>query len=246
MSDSIAQQISLFRTLIENRRFNDGTLRVLESVLVSNDFKSLLQLRSSLREFMRHESLRVIHEISDKSAEHKLLILDFFVRAFALADDIECCLALRYEALIMRELKSTSNRWLQVSHREWVTFAEHALENRFYSIARKACEKALSSFQMSALGGRETDDFSKNVEIEKIKRLVDVAVISASSRSVQAQAAEYLKKKTLKHTISPPLVRKERQCIASTLFRDGIKKRNVRNLQEHRSLQQIYRSPHAE
>lgn len=72
-------------------RFDDGTLRVLESVLVTNDLKSLLQLRSSLREFMRNESLRVIHEISDKSAEHKLLILEFFVRAFALADDVEVC-----------------------------------------------------------------------------------------------------------------------------------------------------------
>lgn len=50
---------------------------------------------------------------------------------------IQCCLALRYEALVMREFKSTSNQSLQVSHREWVTFAEHALENRFYSIARK-------------------------------------------------------------------------------------------------------------
>ncbi|RVW56884.1 hypothetical protein CK203_078495 [Vitis vinifera] len=47
------------------------------------------------------------------------------------------CLALRYEALVLRELKSTSYQWLQVSHIEWLTFAEQALDNGFYSVAAK-------------------------------------------------------------------------------------------------------------
>lgn len=201
--------------------------------MVSKDIKSLLQVRSSLREFLRNESVLVIHQIADTSVEQKLPILDFFVRSFALVGDVECCLALRYEALVMRELKSTSNQWLQVSYTEWVTFAEHALDNRFYSIARKACEKALSCFQISSMVCPNT---FQSVQIEKIKRLMDVAVVSAASRSVQAQTAEYLKTRTVEDDTNSPLVCKEKLCLGSTLFRNGIKKRNIRKLQEHRSL----------
>jgi len=49
----------------------------------------------------------------------------------------QSCLALRYEALHMRELKSTSCQWLEVSYLEWLNFAEHSLDNGFYSIAGK-------------------------------------------------------------------------------------------------------------
>ncbi|RVW56883.1 hypothetical protein CK203_078494 [Vitis vinifera] len=89
MSESVSQQFSLFRSQIKSRRFDDGTLRILESVLVSKDVRSFLEVRSSLREFMRSESLSVIREIAEKNVEHKILILDFFVRAFALAGDVE-------------------------------------------------------------------------------------------------------------------------------------------------------------
>ncbi|KAA8549460.1 hypothetical protein F0562_001144 [Nyssa sinensis] len=195
MTERVAQQISLFRSQIENRRFDDGTLRILESVLVCKNFKSLLEVQSGLREFMRDECLCVIHGIADKSVEHKLYILDFFVRAFALVGDVESCLALRYEALILRELKSMSNQWLKVSYREWLTFAEHSLENGFYSIARKACENALSCFQMNGVH-HGTYDFSDVQIINKIKRFKDFTTASGASQSVQAQAVEYLEKKT--------------------------------------------------
>lgn len=46
-------------------------------------------------------------------------------------------MALRYEALVLRDLKSTSCEWLQVSHLEWLTLAEQLLENGFYAIAGK-------------------------------------------------------------------------------------------------------------
>ena len=49
----------------------------------------------------------------------------------------QSCLALRYEALVLRELKATSDKRLQVSYREWLAFAEHLLDNEFYAIARK-------------------------------------------------------------------------------------------------------------
>lgn len=37
----------------------------------------------------------------------------------------------------MRELKSTSCQWLEVSYLEWLNFAQHSLDNGFYSIAGK-------------------------------------------------------------------------------------------------------------
>uniref|UniRef100_A0A2N9FHU3 Uncharacterized protein n=1 Tax=Fagus sylvatica TaxID=28930 RepID=A0A2N9FHU3_FAGSY len=89
MSDALAQQISLFRSLIKTRRFDDATLRILESVLVSNSVKSLKEVQSTLRVFLRSESLSVIREIAEKPVQQKLSILEFFVRAFALIADVE-------------------------------------------------------------------------------------------------------------------------------------------------------------
>ncbi|XP_070003858.1 uncharacterized protein [Nicotiana sylvestris] len=199
MSIAVSQQISLFLSQIESRRFNEANIRVLESFLASNDFKSLDGVARALKQFMRKESLCIIQEIAGKSTEHKLLIVDFLVRVFALIGDTEddvddttnaysergsdalnhSCLALRYEALLMREQKATSDQGLLVSYSEWLTFAEHSLENGFCSIAKKACEKALLCFEMNIVIDPGKDDFV----IEKIKKLKDIAVISASSRS---------------------------------------------------------------
>ncbi|THG01934.1 hypothetical protein TEA_006088 [Camellia sinensis var. sinensis] len=248
MSGGAEEQISLFRSRVELRRFDDGTLRILESILVSKDVKSLLEVRSSLREFTRRESLCIIREIADKSVEHKLFILEFL-----------SCVAFRYEALFLRQLRSTSNQWLQVSYREWMTFAEHSLNNGFYSIARMACESALACFEINGMVDPQTDDFFKNVEvIGKIKRLKDVAVVSSASQSDVsnfwflyglhlvvtrwAQTAEYLKKKAVETRKPHFLDYKEAQSSASTLFRDGIKKRNVRKLRDHQSIIHLNRN----
>lgn len=51
--------------------------------------KSTLEFGNVLKEFMGRESLCVIREIAGKSIDHKLVIADFFVRAFALIGDIE-------------------------------------------------------------------------------------------------------------------------------------------------------------
>lgn len=61
--------------------------------------------------------------------------------------------------------------------------------------------------------------------------------------SVRAQAADYLKKKLLEMNPSPSLARKEEQFSASTLFRDGIKKRNARKLLDHRRINHITSEP---
>lgn len=70
-------------------RFNEGTIRVLESFLASNDFKYLDGVVRALKQFVRNESLCIIQEIAGKSTEHKLLIVDFLVRVFALIGDTE-------------------------------------------------------------------------------------------------------------------------------------------------------------
>lgn len=65
-----------------------------------------------------------------------------------------------------------------------MTFAEHSFGNGFYSITRKACESALSCFEMDGVNDPHDDDFFRNVEvIGKIQRLKDVAVASSPSRS---------------------------------------------------------------
>lgn len=82
-------------------RFDEGAIRILESVLVTKDVKSLLQVRSEVTEFMRHESLLVIREIPHKSLHYKLSVIDFLVRVFALAGDVEVYVHIIYLSLIL-------------------------------------------------------------------------------------------------------------------------------------------------
>ncbi|GJT58008.1 hypothetical protein Tco_0993062 [Tanacetum coccineum] len=49
-------------------------------------------------------------------------------------------LALRYEALVMRELNSGSDHHMHVSYKEWFMFVELALDNIFSFIARKVID----------------------------------------------------------------------------------------------------------
>ena len=44
---------------------------------------------------------------------------------------------MKYEALTLREIKSTSCLWLRVSHSEWTNFAVQSMEHGFPSIATK-------------------------------------------------------------------------------------------------------------
>lgn len=50
---------------------------------------------------------------------------------------MKSCLALKYEALVLRDLKSANIEWLQVSHTEWLAFAKLLLENGFCVLAGK-------------------------------------------------------------------------------------------------------------
>ncbi|KAI9402511.1 hypothetical protein POPTR_001G281500v4 [Populus trichocarpa] len=234
----ITHSLNLF-SLSFSCRFNDESLRILESLLVFKDVKSQIETRSDLKQFLRLESLSIFHEIKYKTVYQKLFILQFFVRAFALIGDTESCLALKYEALLFRDVKSSSDQSLHVSYLEWLNFAHHSLDQGFYSIATQASEKALACFQKKDVADAKTGDFFENARvIEDIKRLKDRAMRSAASGSVQAQAAEYLKRKVVEKSRTCSSFRTETKSAASTVFRNGIKKRHARELRKHQSLQQ--------
>ncbi|KAK7333180.1 hypothetical protein VNO80_29945 [Phaseolus coccineus] len=234
------EQLSFLRSLIRGRSFCDATIRFLESLLVSKDVKSFIEVRSSLTHFLRSEAISVIRSIAVKTVYEKLLVLEFFVRAFALVGDQQSCLALRYEALVMREFKSASCQWLQVSPVEWLRFLEDAVRNGFHAVAEKASENALSCLEKNDDDKPGGDTVSKNLKsiFSEIKRLRNSAMTSVSSRSVQVQTAEYLKRKTTEQQ-KPDLLNKQKRCLASTSFRNGIKRQNIRKLHEHRTLLQI-------
>ncbi|KAL2333015.1 hypothetical protein Fmac_014228 [Flemingia macrophylla] len=240
MSRSIDEQLSFLHSLIQARSFSDATLRFLQLLLVSKDVKSLTEVRSSLTQLLRSESLSAIRSVATKTVQDKLLALEFFVRAFALVGDQQSCLALRYEALVVRDLKSGRCEWLQVSPLEWLNFVEDAVRNGYHAVAEKACENALSRLghDDDLKPGRDSVPENMKAIVSEITRLRNCAMTSIASGSVQVQAAEYLDRKTTKRQKSDLLYR-EKRCLASTSFRNGIKRQNIRKLHEHQSLLQI-------
>ncbi|XP_010487088.1 PREDICTED: uncharacterized protein LOC104765103 isoform X2 [Camelina sativa] len=174
----------LFLNRIQERRLDEESLRILELSLVAMNVKSVSEIRSRLRDFMRSESAAIFGELSGESIVAKLSVLEFFARAFALIGDLESCLAMRYEALNLRELKSPSCLWLRVSHSEWAKFALQSMENGFPSIAGKASENALLSLKKDSLVESKSEEFSEIFDAsEKVRRLRDSAASLTSSRS---------------------------------------------------------------
>lgn len=64
---------------------------------------------------------------------------------------------MRYEAFVLRDLKSASCEWLRVSHTEWISFAGQSLENGFYAVAAKV-PKILAVLCMLLTIIRSTDE----------------------------------------------------------------------------------------
>ncbi|XP_073146485.1 protein DOUBLE-STRAND BREAK FORMATION [Henckelia pumila] len=233
----VNQQIAFFRSQIHKRSFDDETVRILESILVSKGLKSLIGVRSSLKQFMRSESVSIIREIAEETAERKLICADFLIRVLALIGDTESCLALRYEALVMREQKTKTHPGLQVSSEEWQTLAEHLIQNGFYSVANKVCDKALVCLKTYRAVDSKADEFLQDVHaIKKIKGLKDAAILSMSAQSVQTKAAEYLKQKTVEESTQHPITSLGTHCSGSSRFRSGIRKRNFHRLKQLQSL----------
>lgn len=70
-------------------RVDDVTIRLLESILVSKDVQSSIEVRSVLKRFMRDESLLIFGEITEESVEIKLICTEFLIRIFAMIGDVE-------------------------------------------------------------------------------------------------------------------------------------------------------------
>ncbi|KAF0889637.1 hypothetical protein E2562_030118 [Oryza meyeriana var. granulata] len=137
MADGDALLLSLFASALSHRRFGDQELRLLDAALSAGaDVPALLHTRSSARQLLR-ESAAQAFSVPDLGTTTRLSIAGFFARAFALAGDVESCLAMRYEALLLREAKYSDDLHLQVSNEEWLTFAKDCLDNGFYTIASK-------------------------------------------------------------------------------------------------------------
>ncbi|KAF2549626.1 hypothetical protein F2Q70_00019539 [Brassica cretica] len=221
-------------------RFDEESLRILELSLVATNLKSFSDLRSRLRDFMRSESSVIFSELAGESVVAKLSVLEFFARAFALIGDTESCLAIKYEALTLREIKSTSCLWLRVSHSEWTSFAVQSMEHGFPSIARMASENALLGLKRDSLIEPTSEEYSETLDAaESVRRLRDSAASLTSSHSVQAQGAEYLRSKELRILSRQTRPMKNLDSTGSNLFREGINKRNERMLQHLRSTQMI-------
>ncbi|XP_075478925.1 protein DOUBLE-STRAND BREAK FORMATION [Primulina tabacum] len=233
----VNQQITFFRSQIHKRSFDEETVHILELILASKGVESLIGVRSALKQFMRSESLSIVREIAEEPVERKLICADFLIRVFALIGDAESCLALRYEALVMREQKIATHPGLQVSSEEWQTLAEHLIEKGFYSVANKVCDKALICLKAYHVADSKAEEFLQDVHaIKKIKGLKDAAVLSMSSQSVQAMAAEYLKQKTVEESTQHAITSIGTQFSGSSRFRSGIRKRNFLRLKHSQSL----------
>ncbi|CAM8906817.1 unnamed protein product [Rhodiola kirilowii] len=233
MTDRSSPESSLFCDLILSGRFDYHTLLVLESAMASKDIKSLSLSRSSVKSVLMSESVLAVQLFKHESLVKQLSVLEFFVHAFSLAGDVESCLVMRYEALVLRELKSATCPWAQVTPDEWLTFVVQSLVSGFFSNAVKGCDYALSCLKKK--DDENTSVVEKvvdNVEItRKVKKLRDMAISSASSCSFQAQAADYLRKKTQNNNNRKrqlPQHHTETQPLASDLFQNAIKKRHVR------------------
>ncbi|CAM8905768.1 unnamed protein product [Rhodiola kirilowii] len=239
MTDRSSPESSLFCDLILSGRFDYHTLLVLESAMASKDIKSLSLSRSSVKSVLMSESVLAVQLFKHESLVKQLSILEFFVHAFSLAGDVEAtsCLVMRYEALVLRELKSATCPWAQVTPDEWLTFVVQSLVSGFFSNAVKGCDYALSCLKKK--DDENTSVVEKvvdNVEItRKVKKLRDMAISSASSCSVQAQAADYLRKKTQNNNNRKrqlPQHHTETQPLASDLFQNAIKKRHEERITE--------------
>ncbi|XP_066162740.1 protein DOUBLE-STRAND BREAK FORMATION-like isoform X1 [Oryza sativa Japonica Group] len=228
--------LSLFASALSHRRFGDQELRLLDAALSAGaDVPSLLHTRSSARCLLRKAAAQAFSSVPDLGTT--LSTADFFARAFALAGDVESCLAMRYEALLLRQAEYSDDLHLQVSNEEWLTFAKDSLDNGFYTIASKAFANALVRIDPNHPEYLDsTNSILKKDKINDISGLQNLAKSLSALRSatctmtVQAQSAEYMKRKASGVDEKCNLHLKKTKLPGSSMFRLGIKTRNIQKL----------------
>lgn len=240
---AIPDALSLFASRLSHHRFGDEELRVLEAALsAGGDVAALLEARSSARRLLRARAVEALAAAAVEEEGTRLAIADFFARAFALVGDVESCLAVRYDALVLREAKYSDDLHLHVSHEEWLTFAKDSLHNGFYTIASKAFANALVHIHPRQQGYLDsTNSILKKDEINDIRGLENLAKSLSALRSVQTQSAEYMKRKASGVTEKCNLHSRKPKLPGSSMFRLGIKTRNIQKLlrSRERNLEEV-------
>uniref|UniRef100_A0A0E0MBJ2 Uncharacterized protein n=1 Tax=Oryza punctata TaxID=4537 RepID=A0A0E0MBJ2_ORYPU len=219
-SSSTIHQLALHSSRLALRRFGEQELRLLDAALSAGpDVSALLHTRSSARCLLREAAAQAF-SVPDLGT--RLSIADFFARAFALAGDVESCLAMRYEALLLREAKYPDDLHLQVSNEEWLTFAKDCLDNGFYTIASKAFANALVHIDPSCPRYLDpTNSILKKDKINGISGLQNLAKSLSALRSVQTQSAEYMKRKASEVNDKCNLHLQKAKLPGSSMFRLG-------------------------
>ncbi|CAO2140569.1 unnamed protein product [Urochloa humidicola] len=229
---AVAEQdhLSLFASRLSRHNFGDDDLRLLEAALSAGaDVPALLATRSAARRLLQDRATEAF-AAAPLDHERSLAIADFFARAFALVADVQSCLAMRYEALLLRDAKYSHNHHLQVSREEWLTFAKDSLDNGFYTIASKAFACAGAHIHRSHPGQLDSTNSIDKDKINDIIGLQNLAKSLSAQHSVQTQSAEYMTRKASgvhhKYNLQPG----KPKLPGSSMFRLGIKTRNAKKL----------------
>ncbi|XP_066354310.1 protein DOUBLE-STRAND BREAK FORMATION-like [Miscanthus floridulus] len=226
--------LALFASCLSYRRFGDEDLRVLEAALSTGaDVPALLATRSAAQSLLQASAAEAfactaMGSVLDSGSS---LVADFFARAFALVGDVESCLAMRYEALLLRDAKCCNDLHLQVSHQEWFTFAKDSLDNGFYAIASKAFANALAHIHPSHPGHLvSANPIEEKDKINDITGLQNLAKSLSAQHSVQTQSAEYMKRRASGVHEKCNLQSGKPKLTEISMFRLGIKTRNIKKL----------------
>ncbi|XP_062197926.1 protein DOUBLE-STRAND BREAK FORMATION-like [Phragmites australis] len=241
---AIPEPLSLFASCLSQHRFGDQELRVLEAALsAGGDVPALLATRAEARCLLRASAVEAFPATGPVEEDgRRFATADFFARAFALVGDVESCLAMKYEALVLRESKYSDDHHLQVSHDEWLTFAKDSLDNGFYTIASKAFANALAHIRPSHARHLDSaNSIQEKDRINNITGLQNLAKSLSAQHSVQTQSAEYMKRRTSGVHEKCNLQPGKPKLPGSSMFRLGIKTRNIKKLlrSQERNLDEI-------
>lgn len=141
------------------------------------------------------------------------------------------CLAMRYEALLLRDAKYCNDLHLQVSRQEWLTFATDCLDNGFYTIASKAFANALVHIHPSHTGHLDSaNSIEEKDKIIEITGLQNLAKSLSAQHCVQIKSAEYMERRASGVHEKYNLQSGKLKLTGSSMFRLGIKTRNIKKL----------------
>jgi len=239
VADEYEDSLSLFASRLLSHpctTFGDGEgdhhLRLLQAALSAGpDVPALLHTRSAARRLLQDRAKEAFAAVQAQAPplDHAriLAVADFFARAFALVADVQSCLAMRYEALLLRHAKFSDNHHLKVSREEWSTFAKDALHDGFYNIASKAFAYATAHTHRSQL------DSTNSIEKDKINDMTGLQNLAKSlsaKHSVQSESAEYMKRRNSGVHEKYNLQSGKPKLPGSSMYMLGIKTRNIKKL----------------